>query len=165
MGLNYAVVGCFASIAFGAPRYTNDINILVDLPVEHVCELYVAFPAPAWRVSAAAASAAVAACGQFNVIHTSSGNNIDFFVAGDDLWHRSQRGRRNRVAILGDTPGYSAHPEDVILGNLRYYEEGGSDKHRRGIAGILAIRSRLIDHIGVGTGRFSSIEATFWTHC
>jgi hypothetical protein len=38
------------------------------------------------------------------------------------------------------SPGIRVHfvaPEDVILGKLIYYNEGGSDKHLRDIAGIL----------------------------
>jgi hypothetical protein len=38
-----------------------------------------------------------------------------------------------------------AAPEDVILGKLVYYREGGSDKHLRDIAGILAVSGKLVD--------------------
>ena len=48
--------------------------------------------------------------------------------------------------MVGDLIAFAAHPEDVILGKLLYYQEGGSDKHLRDIAGILAISSHLIDH-------------------
>lgn len=38
-----------------------------------------------------------------------------------------------------------AAPEDVILGKLIYYRDGGSEKHLRDINGILDISSSQID--------------------
>lgn len=145
LNLRYAVVGSFASMAFGEPRFTRDIDILIDLPVSRVPELCQAFPGPDWYVSLPTATQAVARRTQFNVIHTTSGNKIDFMIAKPDAWHRLLLERRVSVGILHDTVGYSAHPEDVILGKLQYFKEGGSDKHLRDIAGILAISGEMID--------------------
>ena len=30
----YRIVGSMASMAYGEPRFTNDVNVLVDLPLE-----------------------------------------------------------------------------------------------------------------------------------
>ena len=49
------------------------------------------------------------------------------------------------VRLLPDRDIRTASPEDVILGKLWYYSEGGSDKHLRDIAGILKISPELID--------------------
>jgi hypothetical protein len=38
-----------------------------------------------------------------------------------------------------------AAPEDVILGKLWYFQEGGSDKHLRDIAAMLEISDAEID--------------------
>ena len=37
--VTYRVVGSMASILYGEPRFTNDVDILVDLPVEKVAAL------------------------------------------------------------------------------------------------------------------------------
>ena len=42
-------------------------------------------------------------------------------------------------------PGYTAAPEDVILGKLWYYHEGGSEKHLRDIAAMLQVSGDEID--------------------
>jgi len=87
---------------------------------------------------------------QFNVRHTTSGNKIDFILVKNDEWGRLQFERRRRVGIVGEAIGFAAHPEDVILGKLLYCQEGGSDKHLRDIAGILAISHHLIDQQRLG---------------
>jgi prepilin-type N-terminal cleavage/methylation domain-containing protein len=43
-----------------------------------------------------------------------------------------------------------AAPEDVIIGKLWYYSEGGSEKHLRDIAGMLRISGTAIDQANVG---------------
>jgi hypothetical protein len=38
-----------------------------------------------------------------------------------------------------------AAPEDVILGKLLYYREGGSEKHIRDITGIVKVSGQYLD--------------------
>jgi hypothetical protein len=46
---------------------------------------------------------------------------------------------------LPDRVGVVARPEDVILGKLWYYAEGGSEKHLRDIAAILKVSGTAVD--------------------
>ena len=82
---------------------------------------------------------------QFNVIHPASGNKIDFMIAGATPWSLAQLQRRKRIAISADHDAAFAAPEDVILGKLLYYAEGGSEKHLRDITGILKISGDSVD--------------------
>jgi hypothetical protein len=45
----------------------------------------------------------------------------------------------------GGFEAYTACPEDVIIGKLWYYAEGGSDKHLRDIASILKVSANAVD--------------------
>jgi hypothetical protein len=143
--LTYMVVGSFASTTYGEPRLTHDIDIVVQLSADSATRLCDAFPAPEFYVSPTAAREAVQMRSQFNVIHPASGNKIDFVVARNDAWGRSQLERRIRQPILPDREAYIAAPEDVILAKLWYYQEGGSEKHLRDIAAMLRISSEQID--------------------
>jgi hypothetical protein len=145
LGISYAVVGAFASGAWGESRFTQDIDIVIDLQPGQVRPICEAFPAPDFYISEAAAREAVAQHSQFNVIHPSSGNKIDFMIAGTSQWSAAQLERRKRVPLFPDCSGYLAAPEDVILGKLLYYAEGGSEKHLRDIAGILKISGEAVD--------------------
>ncbi len=143
--LTYMLVGSFASAAYGEPRLTHDIDIVIQLGIDAVDRLCSAFPAPEFYVSLSAARDAVARRGQFNVIHPTSGNKIDFMIARNDAWGQSQLARRVRKPILPDRPTFVAAPEDVILGKLWYYQEGGSEKHLRDIAAMLRVSGDEID--------------------
>jgi hypothetical protein len=143
--VTYALVGSYASAVYGEPRFTHDIDIVVYLTADAAGRLCAAFPAPEFYVSQAAAREAVAFHGQFNVIHPASGNKIDFMMPRNDAWGRIQLTRRIRRPILPDRDGFVAAPEDVILGKLWYYDEGGSEKHLRDIAAMLQTSADSID--------------------
>jgi hypothetical protein len=53
-----------------------------------------------------------------------------------------------------------ASPEDVIVSKLEFYQEGGSDKHLRDIAGVLQIQGDKIDrgYIAEWAGRLGVAE-------
>ncbi|MCI0493343.1 MAG: hypothetical protein L0Z07_10455 [Planctomycetes bacterium] len=145
LGIPYALVGSFASGVWGESRFTQDIDILVDLKPAQVEPLCRAFRGPEFYVSEAAAREATEHSRQFNIIHPASGNKIDFMLAGEMPWAVAQLRRRKRVPLF---PGHDvsvAAPEDVILGKLVYYSEGGSEKHLRDITGIVKISGDMID--------------------
>lgn len=141
----YAVVGSFASGVWGESRFTQDIDIVIHLDLNRVDEFIREFPVEDFYLSKIAIEEAVKLCRPFNIIHPDSGNKIDFMVVGDSSWQRALLTRRIKLELLPDVSGYVAAPEDVILGKLLYYREGGSDKHLRDIAGILKISSKLVD--------------------
>jgi mannose-6-phosphate isomerase-like protein (cupin superfamily) len=143
--VGYFVVGSMASTAYGEPRLTLDIDIVVDLLPGQVDSLCKAFPDPDFYVSLPAARAAVVRGGQFNVIHPTSGNKIDFMIVRRDAWGQSQMARRRRKEILPGCEGYVASPEDVILGKLWYYREGQSEKHLRDVAAMLLVSGEQIE--------------------
>jgi len=143
--ITYLLVGSFASGVYGEPRLTHDIDVVVELRPDQVARLCAAFPAPEFYVSETAPGEAVAKGSQFNVIHPTSGNKIDFMIARQDAWGRSQISRRRREQILPGRLGYTAAPEDVILGKLWYYKEGESEKHLRDIAAMLKVSGEEID--------------------
>jgi hypothetical protein len=141
----YAIIGAFASGAWGESRFTQDIDILVGLDSDKVRPLCQAFIKCECYVSETAANEAVQQRGQFNVIHPASGNKIDFMIAGQINWTTVQLQRRRRLRLLPDREADVASPEDVILGKLLYYAEGGSEKHVRDIGGIIKISGEALD--------------------
>ena len=143
--VDYLIVGSFASAVYGEPRSTHDIDIVVELNPESVEAICDAFPSPEFYVSREAAREALASRRMFNVIHPRSGNKIDFMIVRDDAWGRSQMSRRIRKPIVADVEAYLAAPEDIILGKLWFYDEGGSEKHLRDIVAMLQVSGGDID--------------------
>jgi hypothetical protein len=141
----YMLVGSIASASFGEPRMTQDIDVVVEVSPDQAALLCAAFSADEFYVSEVAAREAATLNSQFNVVHFSSGNKIDFMVARRDAWGKAQLERRQLVPIIGEVTGYVASPEDTILGKLVYYNEGGSEKHLRDIAGVFKVCGASLD--------------------
>jgi hypothetical protein len=145
MSIRYLVTGSIATIAYGEPRFTNDIDILVELKscqIESFCQQ---FSDPDFYVSKSAVSQVVAHHFQFNVIHPESGLKVDFILLSDSPFDQSRLARRRQLVVIDEGPVWFASPEDVILKKLVYYREGGSEKHLRDIAGVLKVQGAQLD--------------------
>ena len=145
LGLRYLVTGSVATIFFGEPRFTNDLDIVIALPVGRVADFCREFPAPEFYVSVSAAESAVEHCGQFNIIHPESGLKVDVIVPADTDFNRSRFARALRVKPAADFEASFASIEDVIIKKMEYYREGGSEKHLRDITGVLKISGDRVD--------------------
>ena len=145
LSVEYMVVGSLASMAYGEPRLTRDIDIVAILRSNQVDAFCEVFPDSDYYVSREAAHDAVRRRSQFNVIHSASGNKIDLIIARDDAWGRMQLARRRKVILALGLTVFTAAPEDIILGKMIYYQEGQHEKHLRDITAMLRISSAEID--------------------
>jgi hypothetical protein len=145
LGIEYMITGSQASIYYGEPRFTQDIDVVVELTPAHGPGLLERFPAPGFYLSEEAMREAIEIRGQFNVIHSDSGLKIDLVVKKDTPHARAEFGRRERHPILPGTDAAFARPEDVILSKLAYFQQGGSERHLRDVAGMLRISREQID--------------------
>ncbi len=145
LGIDYALVGALATTTLGESRFTNDIDIVVQIDVFDTVIICREFPEPEFFSYTPAAIVEVERGGQFNIVHPASSNKIDFIIVGESGWARRQLSRRLRREVLDAGLCYVAAPEDIILGKLLYYKEGGSEKHVRDITGILLRSASLID--------------------
>jgi hypothetical protein len=139
IGLRYFVTGSVATIFFGEPRFTNDIDIVVDLPPDKIPEFCAVFPAPEFYLSEEAVRRAVSRRGQFNIIQPSGGLKVDIMVPADSPFNRSRFARATRVRPEPGVVAIFSSAEDVILKKLEAYRDGGSEKHLRDITGVLRI--------------------------
>ncbi len=144
-GVPYMVVGSVASIAYGEPRTTRDLNLVVALKPEQIADLAAHFPEPDWFLDQEAAREAVSAGGQFNILYVAGGLKLDLMPHGPSDYDAVEFARRQPVEVLPGLLIDVARPEDVILGKLRYYREGRSTKHLDDIAGILAVSGEQVD--------------------
>ncbi|MGH7242400.1 MAG: hypothetical protein ACREJD_03160 [Phycisphaerales bacterium] len=139
LGLEYFVVGSTASIFFGEPRLTQDVDVVIELPAWKVQDVVAQFPAPDYYASEIAAREAVSVGGMFNITHVASGYKADLVVFQGEHFDECQLSRKRRVAISGAQQVWMASPEDVILKKLVFYKQGQSDKHLRDIAGMIRV--------------------------
>jgi len=143
--IGYFVTGSMATIAYGEPRFTNDIDIVIALQPAQVTQFCEAFPFPDFYVSDEAVRTAIQDRRQFNIIHPASGLKIDCIIPKDEDFERSRQSRTVRLPVAQGVDVTFASPEDVIVRKMQYYHAGGSDKHLRDIAGMLKVLGERID--------------------
>lgn len=143
----YRVVGSMASIAYGEPRLTIDIDIVAEFKLQDLAALAAAFPFPEYYLSEDAAREAILQRRQFNIIHPSSGLKVDLFVPPATEYARTEAQRIRRITNPGKYSAWFGSPEDILLNKLIYYQlsDGVSEKHLRDIAGMMKLLREKLD--------------------
>lgn len=146
-GVPYFVTGSVASLIYGEPRMTHDIDLVMTLRDADLRSFLAAFPdedfycppAEVVRLELRRPSH-----GHFLLIHHGTGFKADVYLAGQNALHAWAFQRRTRVGE-GSSAFWVAPPEYVIVRKLQYYQEGGSQKHLADIRGMLAQSGDVID--------------------
>lgn len=145
LGIRYFITGSMASMFYGEPRFTNDIDVVADIKEEHLPGLLKLFPEGEFYLSSNAVRNAIKNRSQFNIIHPASGLKVDVAIPKDDAFDKGRFKRVKTVSPFEGTKENIASPEDVIVMKMKYYKEGGSEKHLRDIAAIMKISGNDID--------------------
>ena len=142
MGLRYFVTGSMATIFFGEPRFTNDIDIVVD-PSRGSALRSLSVPGLlSERGDGPSGSFAARPVQHHPSDLRPQGGHDDshrFALQQEPL----RESKKIRPAPDFDAAFSSA--EDVILKKMEAYREGGSEKHLRDIAGVLKINGAHLD--------------------
>ena len=159
-GIRYMVSGSLASVHYGEPRLTMDVDLVLHLDEPELPGFAQLFPGDDYYVPPAEVMAVEIARptrGHFNVIHFSSGQKADIYPSRrHPYWEWAWAHRRLARVDEGDV--YFAPAEYVILWKLEFFREGGGDKHLRDIRGMLlvnrtemdlALLERAVDELGL----------------
>lgn len=145
LNISYLVTGSVAAMAYGEPRLTNDIDIVAAIEERHIADLIAAFPPDEFYVSEEKIREAIRRRSQFNIIDPSSGLKIDIIVRKGTPFDASRFRRARRMKPAETYSASFASPEDVIIMKMKYYRDGGSEKHLRDITGILKVSRDEVD--------------------
>ncbi len=148
LGVPYVLAGGVATIVYGEPRSTLDVDFAVHLAAEQALRLP-AVAGATFFVQSEAPIEAARAMSMFNMVHTASYMKIDVHVVPRTGIHKMEieRGRWQRLG-----PGHPdeiriATPEDIVLQKLRWYADADctSQKQWRDVLGILKMRGHSLD--------------------
>lgn len=142
----YLVTGGMAVVAWGRPRYTADIDTVIELRDENIEILAKALMklGKAGYISTEAMKEALQMRSEFNFIDGNTGMKVDFWISRNDEFARSQFQRRIAQDIYG-TKVYFASPEDLILSKLQWYKLSSSTRHLEDIETVFAVSGAKID--------------------
>jgi len=137
-GIEYFLVGSMATMYYGRPRFTQDVDLVVRMKARQVTQfqnmfLLEDYYCPPKEIL----QDEIIRKGSFNLIHQHSGIKIDIVLDKETDFYNSEFARRKKINIAPGLEIYIASVEDLILKKLDYYREGQSEKHLNDIRDIL----------------------------
>jgi hypothetical protein len=147
--ISYMITGGVASVIYGDPRFTRDIDVVLELRGSEIDGLISAFSSEDYYVpplEALREEVHRPRHGHFTLIHRDTALRADVYLLGDDPLHAWAFGRRLRIP-LDEISIWLAPIEYVILRKLEYFQRSGSDRHLRDVAMMLEISGQQVDRV------------------
>ena len=142
--ISYAVAGGMAIYVWGRPRFTSDIDIVIELASVQADALVKVLKSlhEAGYIEQDAVDRAIERHGEFNFIDGQTGVKVDFWVLGKDEFSKSQLKRRVFRTVRKQKV-YFVSAEDLILSKLLWHRESESSKQIEDIKSVLEIQRKL----------------------
>lgn len=146
LSLPYLITGGMAVSVWGRPRFTADIDIVVEIKPSDIKGLVKALKGlgRAGYIDEDTAGEIVRKGGEFNFIDGITGIKVDFWVSSNGDFDLSRFKRRSAKKILGQKI-YFTSPEDLILSKLKWFKESGSNRHLEDAESVLKISGDDLD--------------------
>lgn len=150
-GIDYMIGGAVATWAWGEPRATLDLDLVVNIPLDVVKQLSIELnkrdmSVPEKIILDNLLEARVDL--PINAIHMHSGYKADLYPLREgDVLRASALGRRQKID-LGEPLGevYLHSPEDLIVYKLWYFSISQQSKHVRDITSIVMTLEYELDY-------------------
>ena len=147
LDIQYMVTGSVASIIYGEPRITHDVDIVVEITVDDAQKIFRHFPINEFYcppIDILTIEAKRLHRGHFNLIHHETGFKADIYIAGNDDFAKWALKNTYDLYLEGEKVKI-APIEYVIIKKLEYYKEGKAQKHVVDIVNILKLSKDRIN--------------------
>lgn len=139
----YLVTGGVAVVVWGRPRYTADIDIIIELKRNKVKKFVAALEKEGY-VDEDVVKEALKYQSEFNYIDNETSMKVDFWILKDSDFDRSRLKRAVARRIYGQRVYFSS-PEDLILKKLLWFNESKSTRQLEDIHSIIEILRKKLD--------------------
>ena len=142
--IKYIITGGLAVVVWGRPRFTADIDIVVELLPEKLEKVFDELQKIDGDIylDKKMIRDALARGGEFNLIHPTSGIKVDFWILKDEPFDKSRIKRKVRKTIFGKNL-YFCSPEDLVLIKLQWYKKTKSTRQLEDIESVIVIQKKL----------------------
>lgn len=140
----YLVTGGVAIVVWGRPRYTADIDIIIELKEKKVKELVSTLIKEGY-VDEDVVREALKYKGEFNFVDNETGLKVDFWILDNSVFDRSRLKRAVVRKIFGVEVFFSS-PEDLILKKLLWFKDSKSTRQLEDIHSVMAIIKNKLNY-------------------
>ena len=151
-GINYMTTGSVASMLYGLPRFTHDLDLVIAMLPPQIQGLTEAFPLSDFYCPPAEILQIEnrrPQRGHFNLIHHETGFKADIYIHRSNELQAWGLSRKRRIELSAGKGIWVAPPEYVIVRKLEYFREGHSEKHLSDIRGMLEVSGDIIDQSAI----------------
>lgn len=152
LGIPYYVTGGVAAIAYGEPRTTQDLDVVLSIQAADINSLAIELERAGFYVP----GVEDVISGRLQILqitHQESIARADLIIATDDLniapqpsWDRIQFERRQQYPLPDGTEVYLASPEDLVLNKIRWRQRSQSEKQWRDVLAVLKTQAEGLDY-------------------
>ena len=143
-GIAYMLTGSFASVYYGSPRSTQDIDLVIATNPAQLRAFIEGLPRGEYYADLDAALEAHKRESLFNVIDLKTGWKIDLIIRKSRAFSQEEFGRRQLVTVQG-LHLYVASAEDVVIAKLEWSKLAESQRQIEDVATILRLRLDSLD--------------------
>jgi hypothetical protein len=145
-GGQYFVGGSLASSLQGEPRATNDIDIVLELPIGPIPAVVTALGAD-FEIDTDMLRDALRSSSSCNIFYLPSVMKVALFGRGSSDYDEAEFARRRPVSVGSGETLIVKSSEDTVVKKLLWYRQGGgvSDRQWRDVVEVLRVSGPAMD--------------------
>lgn len=144
LGIPYYITGGVAAIAYGEPRTTRDLDIVLEIAPADIDRLVAVLEAEGFYVPGVE-DVRDGRMTTLGVTDIESISRADLVLSGSESFDQVKFERIRTIDFPGVGALNFASPEDVILNKLRWGRQSQSEKQWRDVLGILKVQGETLD--------------------
>jgi hypothetical protein len=137
--ISYYITGGVAATAYGDPRTTRDLDVVLNISRSAITDLVTELEAIGFYVPGVE-DILSDRMSTLQIIHQETVLQADLVIAGTENWEAIKFERRRLEDDL-----YFISPEDIILSKLRWRIQSKSEKQWQDILGVLKVQGARLD--------------------
>ncbi len=141
----YYITGGVAAIAYGDPRTTRDLDVVIQIPLSVVTELQSILEQAGFYV-AGVDDVVSGRMATLQITHIETISRADLMVSDNSVYAQQQFLRRRLTPFPNQAEAYVAAPEDVIVSKLRWGLSSESEKQQRDVLAILKVQQAALNY-------------------